>query len=143
MRIVISLVSECKNKEMKDLALEWVKRAGKFSQVKYVEFRKGEKLGEIKQKYKNFHTIALAEKGRVYNSLKFAERLEKLASYQSSNLLFVVSDAEGFGKEELSESDELLSLSALTFPHELAVVVLSEQVYRGLSIIHNHPYHRE
>lgn len=143
MRIVIGLVSECKNKEIKSLLLEWVKRAGKFAQVEYVEFRKGEKLGEIKQKYKNFYTIALAEKGKIYNSLQFAEKLEKLASYQSSNLLFLVSDADGFEKEELSEADELLSLSPLTFPHELAVVVLAEQIYRGLSIIHNHPYHRE
>lgn len=143
MRVAIGLVSECKNKEMRSLVLEWAKRAGKFAQVEYIEFRKGEKLGEIKQKYKNFHTIALAERGKVYNSLQFAERLEKLASYQSSNLLFVVSDADGFEKDELSEADELLSLSALTFPHELAVVVLAEQIYRGLSIIHNHPYHRE
>jgi 23S rRNA (pseudouridine1915-N3)-methyltransferase len=143
MRIVLAIVSSIKDKEIKNLTQEWVKRTGKFASVELVEFSKKESLEEIRLKYKSFHIIALAENGRSYTSLKFADRVQHLANYQNSSICFVVSDADGFQKNDLKYADEVLSLSELTFPHELALLVLSEQIYRALSILNNHPYHRE
>jgi 23S rRNA (pseudouridine1915-N3)-methyltransferase len=143
MRIVIALVSELKDREIKVLLSEYLKRISKFAQVDFVEFKKGENISDIQTKYKQYYTIALAERGREYGSLAFAEKLQKLETYESSNLLFVVSDADGFQESELSQAREVLSLSKMTFPHELSTLVLAEQLYRALSIINNHPYHRE
>lgn len=143
MRIVLAIVSSIKDTDIKNLTQEWIKRAGKFAQVELVEFSKHETLETLKNKYKNFYIISLAEKGKSYTSLKFADKLQHLANYQNSNICFVISDADGFTKDELQCADEVLSLSELTFPHELALLVLAEQLYRALSILNNHPYHRE
>lgn len=143
MRIVVALVSSFKSSELETLTKEFVKRASKFASVDFITFKKDTPLQEIKQKHKGYKLIALAEKGKEYNSQSFAERLEKIVTYENSNLLFVVSDADGFKKEELSSADEISSLSKLTFPHEIATMVLVEQIYRALSILNNHPYHRK
>lgn len=56
---------------------------------------------------------------------------------------FVIGGADGLDAELKNEADELLSLSAFTLPHGLARIVLVEQLYRALTLIRNHPYHRE
>ena len=90
---------------------------------------------------KNSFTIALDEKGDKLNTrelyFKFNIWLES-----GKNLCFLIGGANGLDKSVKDRADFLLSLSPMTFAHPLALIVLTEQVYRVVSILKNHPYHR-
>ena len=83
--------------------------------------------------------IALSEEGKFYNSYDF---FSLLLSFKNQKILFLVGDADGLSSEIKLKSNHILSLSPLTFPHELARLILIEQIYRAVSISQNSPYHR-
>ncbi len=84
--------------------------------------------------------IILSEDGELLTSLSFSERLQKLSSHR---LAFVVGGADGLGSELKNTAYWNISLSRLTFPHDIARLLLTEQLYRANSIIQGSPYHRE
>jgi len=86
--------------------------------------------------------VALDEKGKELTSVQLAGSLRTLLDRGVSNITFLVGGFMGIPSTILQKSDLRMSLSRLTFPHELARVVLLEQFYRSLSIIKNLPYHR-
>jgi 23S rRNA (pseudouridine1915-N3)-methyltransferase len=86
--------------------------------------------------------VVLDEHGASLTSLQLAERLKTwLAS--GRDVAFVIGGADGLAPELKAEADLLWSLSDLTLPHALVRIVLAEQLYRAVSILQNHPYHRE
>jgi 23S rRNA (pseudouridine1915-N3)-methyltransferase len=87
--------------------------------------------------------IALDERGKGVRSLELAQRLNALELAGQSTLTLVIGGAEGLDESVRERSDELWSLSPLTLPHELARLVLLEQLYRAETIRAGHPYHRE
>jgi 23S rRNA (pseudouridine1915-N3)-methyltransferase len=84
--------------------------------------------------------VALAIDGRSYDSEEFATALVRWL--ERGALAFVVGGPLGLADDVLARADERLSLSSMTLPHQLARVVLAEQLFRGLSIARGHPYHR-
>lgn len=84
--------------------------------------------------------VALTEEGQSYDSVAFARRLEGSGS---DRLAFVIGGADGLDPGIKAEARWRLSLSPMTFPHELARLLLLEQLYRALSIQQGGPYHRE
>ena len=86
-------------------------------------------------------TIMLDESGKNYSSLEFADHFKKWQLSHSS-FTFVIGPADGLGKDIKQEADHLLSLSHFTFTHDMALVILLEQIYRSITINNNHPYHR-
>ena len=95
---------------------------------------------EIKAKVKNNQTlIILAEEGESLASIPFAEYLKTFSSQQ---LAFVIGGANGIAPEIKTLAHSLLSLSPMTFPHEIARLLLVEQIYRATTIIKGGPYHR-
>ncbi|MCC2625430.1 MAG: rRNA ((1915)-N(3))-methyltransferase RlmH [Burkholderiales bacterium] len=91
---------------------------------------------------KDSFVIALDEKGQAMNSLKFAKYLEDI-SLHNSNIAFIIGGADGIHADLKKDASLQLQLSNLTFPHALARVIILEQLYRAISILENHPYHRE
>jgi 23S rRNA (pseudouridine1915-N3)-methyltransferase len=87
--------------------------------------------------------VALDERGKGLRSLELARRLSALELAGQSTLTLLLGGAEGFDESVRERSDELWSLSPLTLPHELARLVLLEQLYRAETIRAGHPYHRE
>lgn len=87
------------------------------------------------------HIVALAEKGREFNSVDFSSWLFKHLEYNPQKLIFVIAGAEGHAESFLSNVQEKLSLSPLTFPHKIARILLVEQFYRAVTIKNKHPYH--
>jgi 23S rRNA (pseudouridine1915-N3)-methyltransferase len=88
------------------------------------------------------HVVALDEHGKLRTSLELSRWLA--ARLQSGNdLVFMVGGADGFAPEVLARADERWSLSALTLPHALVRVVFAEQIYRAVTLLDGHPYHRE
>ena len=83
--------------------------------------------------------VLLTEEGRKLDSLRFAEQL---GDWASERVALVIGGADGHSPALRQEADALLSLSALTFPHELARLVLMEQLYRASTILQGGPYHR-
>lgn len=89
----------------------------------------------------NSTIIALDEKGEIYSSKEFSNKI-KLWSERYSYLYFIIGGPNGLSELVKSKADNIVSLSNLTFPHQLAKVILSEQLYRSICIMNNHPYHR-
>lgn len=88
------------------------------------------------------HTIVLDETGAAWTTRQLAQRLET-ARDTGQALTFVIGGAEGLHSDIKATAATLLSLSALTLPHALVRVLLVEQLYRAISLLKNHPYHRE
>ncbi len=96
-------------------------------------------LKSIVEKAGKNNVIVLEEKGEILDSMGYAEKLKKWR-LSSSDIHLVVGPPGGFG--EYSEGMSSLSLGLITLPHELASVVLLEQLYRASTIIKGLPYHR-
>jgi 23S rRNA (pseudouridine1915-N3)-methyltransferase len=86
--------------------------------------------------------VALDEGGRSFTTAQFAHRLEAFRR-EGHDVAFVIGGADGLDQGLKQSATLLLSLSALTLPHQLVRVLLVEQLYRGVSLLHHHPYHRE
>ena len=83
--------------------------------------------------------ICLTEEGQSFNSI---ELTSLLLNFKNKKINFLIGDADGIPSDIKDKSHLLLSLSPLTFPHELARLILIEQIYRAISISNNSPYHR-
>jgi 23S rRNA (pseudouridine1915-N3)-methyltransferase len=87
-------------------------------------------------------TIVLDERGQTVDSLKFAQWLERLTIDSPHGINFVVGGDVGFDDTVRKRADKLLSLSAMTLPHQIARVVLLEQIYRACTLMRNIRYHK-
>jgi len=84
--------------------------------------------------------IALTETGKQYSSQEFAGFLQKQFNASYKEIVFIIGSAHGLDQSILQMANHKLSLSKMTLPHELAIVFLLEQIYRGFSILNNEPY---
>ncbi|MGQ0750554.1 MAG: 23S rRNA (pseudouridine(1915)-N(3))-methyltransferase RlmH [Betaproteobacteria bacterium] len=87
-------------------------------------------------------TVVLDERGTALSTRQFASRIESWR-HAGSDVAFVIGGAGGTAPALKEKADFLWSLSTLTLPHGLARVVLAEQLYRAISLLRGHPYHRE
>ena len=84
--------------------------------------------------------ICLTEEGQLFNSI---ELTSLLLNFKNKKINFLIGDTDGIPSDIKDKSHLLLSLSPLTFPHELARLILIEQIYRAISISNGSPYHRD
>lgn len=87
--------------------------------------------------------ILLDEHGRECRSLEFAEFLEKQLSTGAKNLIFTVGGAYGFSEAVYQRANQKLSLSKMTFSHQMVRTIFAEQLYRAFTILKGEPYHHE
>ncbi|HVH86986.1 MAG TPA: 23S rRNA (pseudouridine(1915)-N(3))-methyltransferase RlmH [Terriglobales bacterium] len=85
--------------------------------------------------------VVLDSRGKEMTSEEFAEFLEAQQSADVQQFIFAIGPADGFTDETRRAASKLISLGKMTLPHELARVVLLEQIYRAFTIIRRHPYH--
>jgi 23S rRNA (pseudouridine1915-N3)-methyltransferase len=88
------------------------------------------------------YVVALDEHGKSLTTLEVAKWLGQ-RQQDGRNLSFVIGGPDGLGPEILKKAQLRWSLSALTFPHAIARILVIEQLYRAHSVLQNHPYHRE
>lgn len=86
--------------------------------------------------------IALDETGAQWSSPQFADRLAALRDDAMGPLVLAIGGPDGHAPELLQEADHVLALGRLTWPHQLARMLISEQLYRATTILSGHPYHR-
>jgi len=87
--------------------------------------------------------ILIDEKGKHFDSISFSKKFKTLIQNSKKKIIFIVGDANGFSSEIYNRSNEIISLSKFTFTHEIARLIIVEQIYRAITIIKNHPYHNE
>ncbi len=104
-----------------------------------------EKEGELilKQLEPQDSLILLDEHGREYRSVDFAAWLEKTLAGGAKNLVFCIGGAYGFSEAVYSRAQGKLSLSAMTFSHQMVRTIFAEQLYRAFTILKGEPYHHE
>jgi 23S rRNA (pseudouridine1915-N3)-methyltransferase len=87
------------------------------------------------------YLVTLDENGRSFNSSQLSSFLQQRANDSAKNLVFLIGGAYGIDQEVLKRANHIWSLSALTFPHQLVRLILSEQIYRACTILRNEKYH--
>ncbi len=86
-------------------------------------------------------TIALDERGKLWNTQELSKKVEHFQN-NTSQINFLIGGPDGLSKTCLEKAEVQWSLSPLTLPHPLVRILLVEQLYRAISILNNHPYHR-
>lgn len=120
-----------------------LKRKGKFEQIELKDStveNEGTRILDALSKRKNARIYALAEEGTTYTSAAFAKELLHL---QGTPAIFIIGGAYGLSQEVKARANVCLSLSPLTFTHEIARMLLCEQLYRAVSINTGANYHHE
>ncbi len=87
--------------------------------------------------------VMLDEKGKVLSSLEFSTFLQKKMNLSIKSLVFVVGGSYGFSDEVYQRANYKLSLSKMTFSHQMTRLIFVEQIYRAFTILNNEPYHHE
>lgn len=85
--------------------------------------------------------ILLDERGDLYTSENWARHLERKMTYSGKDIVFVVGGAYGFSQQVYSRADGMMSLSKMTFSHQIIRLIFLEQLYRAFTIIKGEPYH--
>ncbi len=88
------------------------------------------------------HTVVLDERGQLFDSVKFARWLERLTIDSPHGIHFVLGGDVGLDDSVRQRADKIVSLSPMTLPHQLARVVLLEQIYRACTLMRNIAYHK-
>lgn len=136
---------------------EYAKRVNRyipFDLVELPDIKTSRKLTEAKQKetegemmlsriQPSDYVVLLDEHGKEMTSREFSQNLEKKAQTVAKQLYFIVGGPYGFSPEVYSRANEKLSLSKMTFPHEMVRLFFVEQLYRAMTIQRNEPYHHD
>ena len=117
-----------------------IKNAKNFSESELMK-REGELI--LKQIQNSDHLVLLDDKGKDFTSQKFSQKLQQWMLSGKKRLVFVVGGAYGFSDEIYKRGNEKLSLSKMTFSHQMVRLFFVEQIYRGYTILNNEPYHHE
>lgn len=117
-----------------------LKRVASLSQEN-IKLKEGELLlGQIKA---TDYVILLDEHGRQFRSVEFAKMLDEKISRGGKDLVFVIGGAYGFSDAVYSRADAKISLSEMTFSHQMVRTIFAEQLYRAFTILKGEPYHHE
>lgn len=148
MRIQIAYVSarrdRLKSPAAHDLVQEYVARAAHFMPTSLQSFRSEEELLASATRRGGRtppHLILLDSRGRAFTSEQFATKIAELRDRGTQDTILAIGPADGWSLATCKSADLLLSLGLMTLPHELALLVLTEQAYRALTILAGHPYH--
>lgn len=154
MRITIVAVGKLKERFWREAAEEYLKRLGGYADVRVIEIAdrdpgRGEAkaLAEeaadvLKALPGGAHVIALDVTGKQRTSEGFSAHLDALALDGRSSVTFLIGGSHGLAQDVLDRADERFSLGSITLPHNLARVVLLEQIYRAFRISRGEPYHK-
>jgi 23S rRNA (pseudouridine1915-N3)-methyltransferase len=138
-KVYLYYVGKAKDAHANALAADYIKRASRYAPAQMTELKPGR--SEFWSKHPNATKILLDPVGQALDSGAFARLFEK-AEMLGHDLVFVVGGHDGLSPEWKSHADLLVSLSAMTMPHELARAVVAEQIYRAFTILRGHPYPR-
>jgi 23S rRNA (pseudouridine1915-N3)-methyltransferase len=138
-KIYLYFIGKPKDPQTNAVASDFVGRAARYSACEMREIRPDRT--DIWEKHPSARKILLDPAGKSMDSGAFASLISN-AEMEGRDLVFVVGGHDGLPPEWRPRADVLLSLSAMTFPHELARAMLAEQIYRAFATLRGHPYPR-
>ena len=155
MQITLLAIGKTDNKQLQQLIDEYKKRLGfyiKFNLEIIPDIKNSKNLSEAQQKQKEGDLILnkvntsdvlilLDEKGKQLDSIGFSNYLQKHMNSGIKQLIFVIGGPYGFSEEVYQKAQGKLSLSKMTFSHQMVRLFIIEQLYRGFTILKNEPYH--
>lgn len=145
-RYTIITIGRMKNKTLAELCDDFSKRLRRSGNFELIELKdgdvesEGQRILEAVEKRRDAKVYATAEEGKTRTSAMFAEELFNLQGQQA---VFIIGGAYGLSDAVKQRADVLFSLSPLTFTHEIARMLLCEQLYRAVSINSGSKYHHE
>ena len=155
MKIKLVVVGKTKKNELITLINDYSKRINFYVKFNIVEVNslKSKKINEkelrkiegeniLKTIEKNEVLFLLDENGKSFNSVDFSKFIENKIQ-QNKNIAFAIGGAYGFSKEVYEKSSQTISISKMTFSHQIARLFFTEQLFRAFTIINNHPYHND
>ena len=159
MNVQLIVLGKLKEKYMKDFAGEYEKRLSAYCKMSVVELEPvklsdnpsqseidnalAKETKMIKDKIpKNSYVFSMCIEGKQMSSEELSQKLEAIALSGKNNVVFIIGSSFGLSKEIKQMSDFKFSMSKMTFPHKLARIMLTEQIYRGFSISNNGKYHK-
>lgn len=140
----IAAKSKSKESAYDSLTREYVARISKFQAIDASPLPSEAALLKLQDRNAQRTTpllVLLDSRGKEMTSEQLAQWIESQQSHDVQQLVFAIGPADGFSDEARRAAGASISLGKMTFPHELARVVLLEQVYRAFTIIKKHPYH--
>lgn len=157
MKITLLAIGKTDNAQLQNLMQDYIKRLGfyiSFEMIVIPDIKQAKNLSEANQKQfegeeilKRTTTadvlILLDEKGKTYTSEGFAEFLQKKMNSGLKNLVFAIGGPYGFSEAIYNRANGKISLSAMTFSHQMVRLFFIEQLYRGFTILRNEPYHHK
>ena len=155
MTIKLLAIGKTDNKQLESLIQEYTKRLGfyiKFSLEIIPDIKKVKNLSEAEQKQKEGEfilnklsatdvLILLDENGKQHDSVGFSNYLQKHMNSGIKQLVFVIGGPYGFSDDVYNKARGKISLSKMTFSHQMVRLFVIEQLYRGFTILKNEPYH--
>ena len=158
--IKILCVGKIKEKSLQDLIKEYEKRLSKYCKLEIIEIDdekipqsyseadvikiKDKEATRIKEKLNKFgkcSIIFLDLKGKQYTPEEFSDKINNMCKYGTSTLVFVIGGSLGFSDDLLKLSDEKISFSRMTFPHQLFRLFLLVHIFRAFKLQNNETYH--
>ncbi|PYX22999.1 MAG: rRNA methyltransferase [Acidobacteria bacterium] len=142
MKLKIAWIGKTKDPAIQSLTTEYLKRISRYVEVEGLPLADEAALLKLRDKSRPLHTLVLLDsRGKELSSEEFAEFLQNHQDRNPQPLLLAIGPADGFSDAARNAASTNLSLGKMTLPHELARVVLLEQVYRAFTILKGHPYH--
>lgn len=157
MNIELIVVGKTDSKHVEELVLNYSKRINfycKFSITTLPDVKNTKNLtvnqqrtaeGEalMRQLNDSDYVVLLDEKGEEYRSMEFAQWLQKRMNSGVRRLVIIIGGPYGFSEEVYARSNSKVSLSKMTFSHQIVRAIFAEQIYRAFTILKNEPYHHE
>jgi 23S rRNA (pseudouridine1915-N3)-methyltransferase len=143
-KLHIAWIGRTKSAPIQSLIAEYLKRLSRFAACDAHELASESALLKLVEKNAGRTQpvlVLLDSRGRQLASDEIANFLEYHQSHDTQELLFAVGPADGWSEQTRAAAQSILSFGKITLPHELARVVLLEQLYRGFTILKGHPYH--
>ena len=144
MKLTIAWIGKTKNPAIQSLTDEYVKRLRQFAEAEGVSLKDETALLKLcgrDGRNARRGLVLFDSRGRQLSSEEFAQFLRERQERNPAPLVFAIGPADGFSETALKEADSVVSLGKMTIAHELARVVVLEQIYRAFTILKGHPYH--
>lgn len=141
MRVSLFVIGKTKSKDIRRLADEYIGRIVHYLPFELCQFK--DESSVISELDGTDFFVVLDEHGKSISSREFAKFIAEKQMRGTKRLVFFIGAEDGIGELVRKRANFLLSLSKMTFPHELTQVMFVEQLYRALSINRGEPYHRE
>lgn len=139
MKLLLYYIGKPRDVHSNAIAAEFLKRSSRFAESEMREIVPGR--FDLFARHPSARKVLLDPEGQGYDSKRFVELVRK-AELEAQDLLFLIGGHDGLPAEWKPRADLLLSLSPMTFPHELARAMLAEQIYRAFATLRGHPYPR-